>query len=172
MSLSDQLVKVLREKQPRRVMCFLEVQVAGKWVWELQPVSQAVADSSQPAPSPQKPSSLPTPVQGATGTVAQGPRRSKPPQSPRPLPPMTQGRDPAKHLITFGKKWKGMTLAQIEVESGLDEMFSHIEWVMRLQADGEEVSTSLEVSKEMMEAYLLDREYVPAPKHKAPRRQA
>lgn len=79
---------------------------------------------------------------------------------------MTQGRDPARFLFTFGK-WRGQYIEDVAKEAnGMDELYEYMVF-----AQGEkEPGPSLEVAGEMIEAFLLDREFTPKPKYKSPRR--
>lgn len=90
---------------------------------------------------------------------------------------MIQGRDPGKHYVSISPKFKihNMTIdhAARTLPDGLDELNSMAEWARKKEKDGKEpLSTALEVTVEMIEAYLIDREYVPQPKNKSARRQA
>lgn len=90
-------------------------------------------------------------------------------QPGRSAPSMTHGRDPAKHLLRV-KKFNSMTIEQADNEFGQHELADYADWG-RKQKD---MSPTLEVDVEMIEAYLIEREYDPSTrpeKYKSPRRQ-
>lgn len=107
----------------------------GKWVWqdfELSPAQAAAYDG--------------------------GPVQAPAPEMRRQAPSMTLGRDPAKHLITIGKKFKNLTIEEADNEHGQDELYGYVEWIRGLNEPG----PTLEVCAEMIEAYLIEREYDPS----------
>ena len=149
MNQKNQPVVDMQERRQERVVSQVRiiqkvgVLVGQKWIWqefELNPAQVAAA----PSPPPQEKKSPPT---------------------NRQTQPMTHGRDPAKHLITFGKKFNGMTIEEADNELGKDELHDFAVWGRKQ----EEPSPSLEVACEMIEAYLIEREFVPTPKNKQSR---
>lgn len=132
------------------------VKIAGKWTWQDYdlPPPQGRGGSVHPL----RRASDPAPIQAKSTIPA--------PRSPSPS--MTMGRDPAKHLITFSTKFKGLTIEEADKEMGKDELAGFAEWG-RQQIDP---SPTLEVTCEMIEAYLIEREYVPTPKYKDSRRRS
>lgn len=160
MTQSEQLLQVLKEKQPRRIMVYMEVEHAGKWVWEQFPAGQGV---TTPTPGGGPVSLSPPPP--TRPTLPSSTRPAAPVQSRKVAPPMTNGRDPARHLITIGK-FKGQTIDEAVQGSSMDEVASYALWAREEENPG----VTLEVCAEMIEAYMIERQYVPTPKYKTPRR--
>lgn len=128
-----------------RVIQKIGIQVNGRWVWQEFELSPAQAAAAVAGPLPQ-PRQLPA----------------------RQAPAMTNGRDPGKYLITIGKNWQGLTIEAVAMEpQGMDELHDFAVWG-RKQKDP---SPSLEVLCEMIEAFLIEREFVPTPKYKSERRR-
>lgn len=151
MTESEKLIQALKAKQPRRVMVYMEVQIAGQWVWELLPAGQDTPQSAMVTPGLPIPKPIPTPTERPK---YQGSSR---PAAPKPTPkPLTFGRDPAEFLFTFGK-FKGQTIGQVNDVYALN---SWAEWAN----EQEDPTVSLEVAREQVEAFLIEREFVPSPK--------
>jgi hypothetical protein len=140
-----------RAVQQIRTKLVVEVLIGGKWIaseFELSPAQAA-------AIAPPAPQSQPEPKKMAQ--------------------PMTFGRDPGKHLITFGRFFKendskAITIAAAADQHGLHELYDYWEYASKQ----EDPSAGLEVLKEMLEAFLLERQYDPKSrpeKYKTPRRQ-
>lgn len=156
----SQTVNLNERRQERsvtqvRVIQKVGVLVGGSWVWtefELN-ATQAQAVTGTGSSNVSAASSLPKPLV----------------QPQKMAQPMTMGRDPAKHLITIGKKFRGMTIEQAANDYDEHELYGYWEWIDGLEEPG----PALEVTKEMIEAYLLERQYDPKTrpaKNKTPRR--
>lgn len=124
------------------------VLVGGTWVWTEYEL-QATPTTQAPSPAPR-------------------------PQERKQAEPMTFGRDPAKHLITFGRFFKEndskpLTIEQAADQHGLHELYGYWEYIEKQDEPGQ----SLEVLGEMITAFLLERQYDPKTrpeKYKTPRR--